>query len=52
MKLQFGSLENVENPFITIIPRSTLVWSGNTCLGLNYGSNRTGQSFIQDYYCY
>ena len=35
------ALGNVEYPFITITPRSTLTQSGSTCKGLIYGSNKT-----------
>ncbi len=38
----------MENPFMTITLRSILTWSGSTCQGPFYGSDRTVQSFTKD----
>ena len=36
-----GALENVEYPFIAIVPRSTVAQSGSSWWGPIYGLNRT-----------
>ena len=39
-KLSENISVNVEYQFIAITPRSTLTWSGSTCLGLMHKSKR------------
>ena len=50
VRLQSQSFGKYGVPFIALASRFTLSRIGSSCLGPIYGSNRTSQSFIKDYY--